>query len=94
MRQKILMVIYVPPTRVNLFLHPQFGLKLDFKRTFLSLFYYLFCSRFLHRINLLFHKEIVKDPVYYAIDNDKNGHHNGLIISGHRASHDCFLFVL
>jgi len=49
---------------------------------------------FLHRINQLFHKEIVEDSVYYTIYNDKNGPHKGLIISGHRASHDCLLFVL
>jgi len=48
---------------------------------------------FLHQINYLFHQEIVLDPVYYAIYNYKNGPHKGIIIFGHRASHDCLLFV-
>jgi len=49
---------------------------------------------FLHRIIELFNKEIVEDPVLYAIYNDKNGPHNGLIIYGNKVSHDCLLFVL
>ena len=49
---------------------------------------------FLHRIIELFNKEIVQDPVLYAIYNDKNGPRKGLIIYGHKAFHDCLLFVL
>jgi len=51
-------------------------------------------SLFIHRIIELFNKEIVEDPVLYAIYNDKNGPHKGLIIYGQRASYDCLLFVL
>jgi len=49
---------------------------------------------FLHRIIELFNKEIIEDPVLYAIYTDKNGPHKGLIIYGQKASHDCLLFVL